>query len=98
MRSPILDKLRAAPLALAAFALAACSGASTGQPDPNAPGRAAEQAQQFAIGNGRLIASIVIALLGMALVRFLWQSWPVRIIGTALIAGAVVYFAMGGGR
>lgn len=98
MRSPILDKLRAAPLALVAFALTACTGTSTGQPDPDAAGRTAEQAQQFAIDNGRLIGAAIIAACGVAFLAFLWRSPAMRIVGAMIIAGGFVYFAMGGGR
>lgn len=98
MHSPTLDKLRAAPLALAALALNACTGTSTGSPDADAAGRTAEQAQQFAISNGRLIAAALVATGGVLLIKFLWQSWPVRIILTAVVTGVVVYLAMGGGK
>lgn len=94
--------VRLAPVALAAWLVAGCSGFSPGQADPGAAGRGAEnagqKAQDFAVGNGRFVAAALVAVGGALFVRFLARSWQVRIIVAVLAGGAVVYFAMGGGK
>lgn len=88
--------------AVALILLSGCSGFSAGQADPGAASRGAQdagqKAQDFVILNGHLVASILLALGGVALIKFLWKSPQIRIIGAALVGGAVVYYAMGGAR
>ncbi len=93
--------LRAArhlPLCLAAWVVTGCTGTSTGTPDPGAAGRAGDQAQQFALSNGKLIGAIIIALVGTTFLAFVWRSAVTKILLALVVGGAVVYYATGGGR
>jgi hypothetical protein len=73
-------RVAALPLLASVWLLTACTGGSLGQADPNAPSRAGEKAQQFAVSNGRLIAAALVAIGVTWLLKWLTKSWPVRII------------------
>ena len=88
-----LRHLRLLPLAIAAWALTACSGFSPGRADPGAAKSTGDQVQEYVINNGRLVAAVILALLGVVFIKWVLSSWPVRIIAALVIGGVVVYFA-----
>lgn len=94
----IIRTLRLLPLAIAAWALTACTGASTGQPSAGAAKGIGDRLYSFAMTNPKMVAAIVIALIGTVFIAFLWKNMAIRIVLALLIGGTVVYFAMGGGR
>jgi hypothetical protein len=78
---------------LALTALSGCSGASTGKPNSQAAQGYAEQFQAWVLANPHLVAALVVTIIVLAILAWAWKSWPVRIIGIAIIVAVIAYTA-----
>lgn len=98
----IVRRLLAAPALISIWLLVACTGASTGKPDPGAAeGTAVSTADKigaFLIAYGKPVAVVIVIVIVGSFLHFLWKAPAVKILMALGVGIAVAYFAMRGHR